>query len=69
MEENRVCCICGCVIEGYGNNAEGADREFLPGLLHICCDSCNLRYVIPGRMRRLWDVRQEVYGTNKKEEK
>ena len=49
------CCICGNPIdEEHSNNPEGA---LGPGNVLIqwdegdrCCDSCNLLYVIPGRL-------------------
>jgi hypothetical protein len=55
----KVCCICGCNLEGYGNNPEGAMWrdpqtneivEFEPEAEDRCCDDCNSRYVIPGRL-------------------
>jgi len=51
----KFCCICGQEIdEEHSNNPEGAlgpKNE----LIHwdadeVCCDSCNLLYVIPGRL-------------------
>lgn len=57
----KVCCICGCNLEGYGNNPDGAmwknnlgeieEPEFGPE--DRCCDLCNQRYVIPGRLYKL----------------
>lgn len=49
------CCICGQTIdEAFGNNPEGAlGQDNLPikwGKEDCCCDSCNLLYVIPGRL-------------------
>lgn len=39
----KKCCICGKVIDGFGNNAN-------PIKDGICCDDCNLNHVIPGRI-------------------
>ncbi len=38
-----VCCICGCDIEGYGNNAA-------PVKDGRCCDKCNIEVVVPARL-------------------
>ena len=42
------CCICGVKIDGFGNNSfpVAKDEE------KVCCDECNLRYVIPARIMR-----------------
>ena len=63
MSENKkiVCCICGKEIEGYGNNPEGAVWKNELGEIIFpefdveerCCDECDERYVIPGRMYRM----------------
>jgi hypothetical protein len=56
------CCICGVEINGYGNNPDGAcwrdpiTNEIVEGNFEPedrCCDGCNERYVIPGRLYRL----------------
>lgn len=56
------CCICGEEIEGCGNNPAGAmwkdqdgnivEPEFGPE--DRCCNFCDQRYVIPGRMYKLY---------------
>jgi DNA-directed RNA polymerase subunit RPC12/RpoP len=56
-----TCCICGQTFTGYGNNPAGAmgrDKEgnlveltFKPE--EVCCDDCNSRYVITGRLYRM----------------
>ena len=56
------CCICGCEIENYGNNPDGAvwkneqgeiiEPEF--GVNDRCCDLCDQMYVIPGRIYKLY---------------
>lgn len=38
------CCICGKEIEGYGNNPEPIKSK------GVCCDSCNVKFVIPSRL-------------------
>ena len=58
----NICCICGDEFEGYGNNPDGAmwkdemgnvvDPEF--SVDDRCCDECNNRYVIPGRIYRIY---------------
>jgi hypothetical protein len=62
METKKLyCCICGCQIQGYGNNPEGAMFYDLFGRLctptyndnERCCDVCNDTFVIPGRFYRL----------------
>lgn len=62
VNEINVCCICGRLFNDYGNNPDGAmwkdedgnivDPEFNED--DRCCDDCNSRYVIPGRMYRLY---------------
>jgi hypothetical protein len=55
------CCICGAEINGYGNNPEGAVWKDKRGEIVEaefdaecrCCDECNSRYVIPGRLYRM----------------
>lgn len=56
-----TCCICGKVCQGWGNNPAGAmlrddegnvvELSFQPE--DECCDECNQRYVIPGRLYKL----------------
>jgi len=60
------CCICGCEVEGFGNNPNGAcwlnergdvvEAEFDADCR--CCDECNTRYVIPGRIYKLNKARR-----------
>jgi formylmethanofuran dehydrogenase subunit E len=42
-EQKFVCCICGEPSEGYGNNPSPYKEK------GRCCDSCNLKFVIPAR--------------------
>lgn len=45
MTEN-LCCICGKQIEGFGNNAEPIKEG-------VCCDECNIKVVIPERLKNM----------------
>lgn len=45
------CCICGEPVEGYGNNPE----PFMSADSGVCCDGCNLKFVIPARMAEMED--------------
>lgn len=49
--KESFCCICGEPIEGYGNNPE----PYMSAEEGRCCDSCNVRFVIPARMEMLED--------------
>lgn len=58
--EKKICCICHKEIpEGnWGNNPDGAIDE----TKHVikwdpedrCCDECNHKYVLPGRIFRFY---------------
>ena len=58
---NYICCICGNHCQGYGNNPAGAmmrddegnvvELSFQPE--DECCNDCNTRYVIPGRIYKM----------------
>lgn len=39
----KKCCICGKEFIGVGNNAEPIRKG-------VCCDTCNAKFVIPGRL-------------------
>ena len=48
-EEKKICCICGCEFEGWGNNPYPCvlvteDNDV------VCCDECNWEHVIPARL-------------------
>ena len=45
------CCICGEPVEGYGNNPE----PFMSSDEGVCCDACNLKFVIPARLAAMED--------------
>ena len=40
------CCMCEKTINNFGNNPYPVKEE------GMCCDECNMKYVIPERMRR-----------------
>lgn len=42
-----TCCLCGCELEGYGNNPYPVSKE------GRCCDVCNDIVVIPARIGAL----------------
>ena len=44
--KEAFCCICGESLNGYGNNPE----PFMSADKGRCCDSCNLKFVIPLRL-------------------
>lgn len=44
--ESKICCICKKPFDGYGNNAE-------PVCSGSCCDECNMKEVIPARLKML----------------
>ena len=44
--KENFCCICGEPINGYGNNPE----PYMSAIEGQCCDSCNLKFVIPARL-------------------
>lgn len=46
-KEIHVCCICGKVFEGWGNNPYPMAEE------GRCCDECNDTYVIPARLIKM----------------
>lgn len=43
---NNICCICHKEIIGRGNNPQPYEGE-------KCCDECNMKYVIPRRIKEL----------------
>lgn len=47
--ENKICCLCGSKIEGWGNNA-------MPLKNGRCCDVCNMKVI---------DVRLKILGVKK----
>jgi len=53
--DDRICCICGGLYEGHGNNPEPLMRH-----PHRCCDDCNLADVIPVRMAAYFGIPVKV---------
>ena len=43
--EKKVCCICGKEFNEWGNNPWPIKND------GVCCDECNMRYVVPERLR------------------
>ena len=39
----KKCCICGKEFNGFGNNS-------VPVRNGTCCDKCNVKFILPGRM-------------------
>ena len=46
MKLKNKCCLCGKEIIGYGNNPAP-----LKSSVRKCCDECNLKLVVPARMK------------------
>lgn len=42
--EKKICCICKKKFEGWGNNPAPVKEK------GVCCDSCNMTYVITARL-------------------
>lgn len=63
-EKVKTCCICGCHFHGWGNNPDGAlNKDFEPikwNAEDVCCDECDDRYVIPGRIYLYQHRKKEV---------
>ena len=47
LDNYKVCCICGKVFEGYGNDPWPVQEE------GKCCDDCNMEVVVPIRIAKL----------------
>lgn len=50
----NTCCICGKEFDGYGNNPYPYTDED-----GVCCDECNMTYVIPARIRQFRNRSEE----------
>jgi len=73
MKKELICCICGNVIKKdgcpdyFGNNPNGAMWKDLDGNIceptfnpdDRCCDECDNKYVIPGRLYRYAKLSKE----------
>jgi hypothetical protein len=62
----KKCCFCGKEIKGWGNNPNGAMFQTDEGVVlpmvyregDECCDECNSKYVIPGRLYQMIQNKQ-----------
>lgn len=58
MENEKVfvCCLCGHITTGWGNDPWPCKPEFEPeeGEEAQCCDECNSTKVIPARLRQIY---------------
>lgn len=45
---DKICCICGAKIDGWGNNSYPVKEE------GECCDNCNNLFVIPARIYNMY---------------
>ena len=52
MKKSR-CCLCGKEFDGFGNDPRPVMEAFGKGEWNVCCDDCNMRRVIPARMKGL----------------
>ena len=72
MEDKKVCCICGKEFTGYGNNPKGAvdtnKKEIKWNAEDVCCDECNSKYVLPGRMYKFYYVIKNESLVNRRAE-
>ena len=61
MKHDKRCCICGKKIQGFGNDPWGAlGISGRPIRWHEddeCCDECNSKHVIPGRIAMMMKKR------------
>lgn len=61
MSELHICCICGKLFKGFGNNPAGAAWKTPSGNIELpkfgpedrCCDECDGTFVISGRLYRM----------------
>lgn len=49
------CCFCGGLFKGFGNNPYPANKT--NGAK--CCDDCNAIYVIPARLKEMFENNKE----------
>ena len=49
--DTEICVICGCEYTTVGNNAE-------PVAEGDCCNDCNIRVVVPARLKQLREARK-----------
>ena len=48
-DNEYVCCICGKIFNGYGNNLYPVSKDETDR----CCDRCNIDEVIPARLTEM----------------
>ena len=53
------CVICGQKFSGYGNNAEPVARG-------ECCDDCNLKVVVPARIKMIYTGKERSKNETRK---
>jgi len=51
--EREYCCICKKAIIGFGNNPQPYKKK------GICCDRCNVMFVIPCRLEKMKGGKKE----------
>lgn len=49
--EKKICCICGCLYTGWGNNPWPVVKDDNAE----CCDVCNDTEVLPARMAQMFE--------------
>lgn len=49
QDDLPICCICGKVIFGWGNNP----WPIVDDDKSVCCDTCNAAKVVPARIQKL----------------
>lgn len=49
----KTCCLCGKEIEGFGNDPRPVMEAFGTEGWNVCCDECNVKRVIPARLKGL----------------
>lgn len=54
LKEKYVCCICGKIEEGYGNDPWPLSEK------GKCCDECNFEKVVPARITMLRAEEEQV---------
>lgn len=62
MEKYKIktCCVCKKKFTGFGNNPWPLFTESDDD---VCCDACNMRFVIPARIERIaYASRQSKQG-------
>ena len=50
----KECSICGADYTSWGNNADPFEGR--------CCDSCNMEFVVPARIKRVYAAQRKEKG-------